>query len=100
MQYAIVEISGRQYMITPNQPVKVDYLGEETKSLEAKVLLTSDAGKITLGTPYLKDSLKLEVVEHLKGDKIRVAKYHSKSNTRRVVGSRAKYTKVVLKGEK
>lgn len=95
LDYAICEISGKQYKVIPGKPFEVDFLGD-VKQVEAKVLLLSEGEKIEVGTPYLKDSLKLEFVENTRGEKIRVAKFHAKANYRRVIGHKAKLTKVVL----
>lgn len=94
--YAIVEISGKQYKITPNNSLLVDYLGDKEKKIEVSVLLLSEAGKVKVGTPYLKDKITLKVLETVKGDKIRVSKFHAKANYRRTTGYRSKLTKVVL----
>lgn len=94
--FAVCEISGKQYRIEPNKPFEVDYLGEDVKQVEAKVLLLSEDGKVTIGTPFLKDSLKLDFLESVKSEKVRVAKFHAKANYRRATGHRAKMSKVVL----
>lgn len=94
--YAIVEISGKQYKITPNNSFLVDYLGDKEKKIEVSVLLLSEAGKVKVGTPYLKDKITLKVLETVKGDKIKVSKFHAKANYRRATGYRSKLTKVVL----
>lgn len=96
LDYAVCEISGKQYKVTPGKPLEVALQAENPKSIEAKVLLLSEGGKIQVGNPYLKESLKLEVVGNILGEKIRVAKFHAKANYRRVRGHRAKLTKVVL----
>ncbi len=96
MDYAICEISGKQYKVIPNQPLEVDFLGETDKKIEASVLMLSEGGKIKLGTPYLKEKLTLDCLEMVKADKIRVAKFHAKANFRKVTGIRPKKTKVVL----
>lgn len=96
LKYAIVEITGRQYKVTPGTEILVHNVGEITEIDCDKVLLLVDDKGISFGKPYLKDTLKFKVVGNLKGDKIRVAKYHSKSNTRKVVGSRNDYSKIVL----
>lgn len=100
LDYAICEISGKQYKITPNIPLEVDYLGEGKKNIEASVLLISEGGKVKLGSPYLKDKLSLSFLENIKADKIRVAKFHAKANYRKVTGHRAKKTKIVLSVKK
>lgn len=96
LNYAICEILGKQYKVIPGKSFKVDYLGEDPKEIEAKVLLISEDGNVKIGKPYLDETLKLSWVENIKADKIRVAKFHAKANYRRVRGHRAKLTKVVF----
>jgi ribosomal protein L21 len=86
MDYLIVQISGRQYKVEKDQPIKVDFLGEE-KNIEADVLVSSKDGKLEVGSPFLKTKAKFEVVGTTK-NKIRVAKYHAKANTRKVRGQK------------
>ena len=93
--FAICEISGKQYKVIPNQETLVDWLGEGDKKIDVQVLLLSEGGKIKTGAPYLKEKLALEILGTFKSKKIRVAKFHAKANYRRVTGSRAKKTKVV-----
>lgn len=96
LNYAVCEVGGKQYIVIPNQPLVVDNQDENLKKLEANVLLFSGDGKIKVGKPYLKEKLSLEVIGNIKGDKIRVAKFHAKANYRKVKGHRAKMTRVVL----
>lgn len=92
--FAICEISGKQYKIVPNEEILVDWLGEESKKIDVSVLLLSESGKIKVGTPYLKEKLTMDVLGTVKNKKIRVAKFHAKANYRKVTGARAKKTKV------
>jgi large subunit ribosomal protein L21 len=96
MKYAIVEIQGRQYRIEPGKELLVNNLGEIKNLVCDRVLLMVVGDKVAVGMPYLKETLEFEVLENLKGPKIRVAKYHSKANTRKVKGSRSKLSKVKL----
>ena len=98
--FAICEISGKQYKIVPELSLEVDWLGEDQKKIEASVLLLSEAGKLKIGNPYLKDKLKLECLGTVYADKIRVAKFHAKANYRKVSGSKAKKTKIVYSVKK
>ncbi len=98
--FAICEISGKQYKVLPNQSFDVDYLGEEDKKIEAQVLLLSENGQIKLGTPYLKEKLTLDFLATIKVDKIRVAKFHAKANFRKVTGHRAKKARLILNVKK
>lgn len=96
MDYAICEISGKQYKVVPNKPFEVDLQEGNLKQISAAVLLMAEGGKVKIGKPYLGEKLTLDVLEEVKGEKIRVAKFHAKANYRRVTGHRAKMTKVVL----
>lgn len=95
MQYAVLEINGKQVMVTPGQAFDVDLLSSE-KNIEAKVLMSVDDGKLTIGKPYLKDQVKLDILDIVQTKKIRVAKFHAKANYRKVTGSRKRMTRVIL----
>lgn len=94
--YAVVEISGKQYFIKPGSEILVDYLGTESKISCEKVLLLKTGDKVEVGTPFLKLQLDFEVLGSEKQKKIRVSTYHAKANTRRTIGSRAVKSKVKL----
>lgn len=96
LNYAVCEIDGKQYKVLQNIPFRVDYQGEESKDLEANVMLMVEDGKLHLGKPYLKEKLALKFVENIKGTKIRVSKYHAKANYRRTTGIRPKFTTLIL----
>jgi large subunit ribosomal protein L21 len=92
--YAVCEISGKQYKVVPGVQFNVA-LQEETKEISAKVLMLVEGDKVQVGSPYLTQELKLKVLENGMDKKIRVAKFHAKANYRRVRGYRSKITKVV-----
>ncbi len=95
MDYLIVQISGRQYKVEADKSFLVDFLGEQ-KNIEAEVLAQSKAGKLEVGSPFLKQKAKFDVLETVKDKKIRVAKYHAKANTRKVTGSKALHSRIKL----
>lgn len=94
LNYAICEINGKQFKVTPNKPIEVDFSGSD-KEIETAVLLLSEGGKIKIGAPFLKDKLILKILDTVKGKKVRVGKFHAKANFRRVTGYRSKKTKVI-----
>lgn len=96
MKYAICQIKGKQYKVEPGRALEIDLATDEQKDLSCKVLLISEEGKFRVGKPFLKDELTLNILENVKGEKLRVGKYHSKANFRRVTGQRAQHTKVIL----
>src|SRR5689334_8367216 len=94
MKYLICVVGGKQLKVIPNKPFAVD-LETDQKEITSKVLMMVD-DKVTIGTPYLKDDVKLKVLETGLGEKVRVAKFHAKANYRRVTGHRKASTKLVL----
>lgn len=98
LKYAVCEISGKQYSVEPGKPFEVTLpgLAWEARDIEVNVLMKVDDDRLKVGKPYLKEKLKLKVLETFKGKKIRVAKYHAKANYRRIKGFRANLAKVVL----
>lgn len=100
LNYAICEISGKQYKVVPGKAIEVAFQGEADSDIEANVLLLSEGDKLTIGSPYLKDKISLKRLENGKGEKIRVSKFHAKANFRKTTGYRSKITKVVLPVEK
>lgn len=99
LNYAVVEISGRQYKVKPDQILEVDYLGDIQDFKCDKILVKSDGNDLLIGAPYLKDTLKFEVLESIKKPKIRVAKYSAKANSRTVKGSRRIVSKIKLQAQ-
>lgn len=91
MAYAIIQINGKQYKVSPNEEITVDRVPykEGEKITLTDVLLVSNGDTITVGTPSVKNaSVVLTVKNHERGEKIRVAKFKSKSRYRRVKGHR------------
>ncbi|OGE64650.1 50S ribosomal protein L21 [Candidatus Daviesbacteria bacterium RIFCSPLOWO2_02_FULL_36_7] len=95
LNYAICEISGKQYKVVSGQTFEVS-LQQPGDNIEANVLLLSEDDKLQIGKPFLKEKLTLKRVEDIKGEKIRVSKFHAKANFRKTRGYRSKITKVVL----
>ena len=94
LNYAICEISGKQYKIIPGKTFEVS-LQKDGDPIEANILLLSEDGKLKIGKPFLKEKLTFKRVEDLKGPKIRVSKFHAKANYRKTIGYRSKITKLV-----
>lgn len=97
--YAIIEACGKQYKVSKGDVVFFEKLDtEEGKTIKFdNVILVSDAGKIELGTPYVKGAkVEGKVVAHGKSKKIIVFKYKAKKNYRRKQGHRQPYTKVEI----
>lgn len=103
MNYAIIKAAGKQYKVTPGLVLEIDKIeGEKGKSVSFdEVLLTGSDGSVAVGTPVVKGaSVTAKIVDHVQGDKVRVAKFKAKARYRRVAGFRAKLTKIEITGIK
>jgi large subunit ribosomal protein L21 len=99
MKYAVVTSGGKQYKVTEGQVLELDKVSAEPGSdyILDKVLLAVDGESVQVGAPYLDNTAVIaKVLEQVKGDKVRVAKFKAKSRYRKVQGFRAHLTKVEI----
>ena len=96
--YAIVNINGIQTKVTPDEVLDgaAPRPGEPGQTLTFdQVLLVADGDKIAVGQPYVKGaSLTAEVVEHLRGPKLRIFKFKRRREYRRRRGYRDELTRI------
>jgi large subunit ribosomal protein L21 len=95
--YAIVNINGIQTRVTPDEVLSVARLTGEpgAKLTFDQVLLVSDGDKIAVGKPYIKGaSLTAEVLEHLRGPKLKIFKFKRRREYRRRRGHRDELTRI------
>jgi large subunit ribosomal protein L21 len=95
--YAIVNINGIQTRVTPDEVLEVARLDGEpgAKLTFDQVLLVADGDKISVGQPYVKGaSLTAEVVDHLRGPKLKIFKFKRRREYRRRRGHRDELTRI------
>jgi large subunit ribosomal protein L21 len=95
---AVIKTGGKQYIAKENDFLVVDLLkAEKDADFEFDAVATFDPeGDVEVGMPLLETKVKAKVIEHVLGDKIRIAKFKAKSRYRKVTGFRPKYTKVQI----
>ena len=88
--YAVISLAGKQHVVKVGDKLTIDRLAaKEGDSLTvSNVLLVAGDGDRLIGTPTVNQSVTAKVIEHTKGDKIRVATYRAKSRYRKVKGHR------------
>lgn len=98
MKKAVILVGGKQYLVEEKETLRVDLLPAGTKELETDALLVIDGENVTVGTPTVegvKVSAKVKT-EEVKGDKIRVIRYHSKKRVHKETGHRQKYSEIEI----
>lgn len=93
---AVIASGGKQYIVEKDQTLELELLGD-AKKLELDALLTIDGDKISVGAPFV-DGVKVlaEVVEEVKGEKIKVLKFKAKKRIKRLTGHRQHYSLVKI----
>ncbi len=88
MNYAIIQLAGKQYRLSEGDTLTVDRQFEDTIKTDAVLLLHNDQD-IKVGTPKVAGAtVTLQKVEDIRGDKLRVFKFKAKSRYRRTQGHR------------
>lgn len=98
--YAIVEIAGKQYKVANDDTIEVDALtGKKgTVTFDTVLLYAKDAKTVEVGNPYVSGAtVKAEIIEHKKGDKVDVFKMKPKKRYQRKQGHRRHLTVLSIK---
>ncbi len=95
--YAVVKAGGKQYLVKNNDEIVVERVSMPEKKdieLETLAVFTDDGAKLELGTPMTGQKVKAHVMSHVKGDKVRIARFRAKVRYRIVKGFRAALTRL------
>ena len=91
--FAVVNSGGRQYKVSEDQELVVDRIaGEVGDQVELPVSLVANGDNLDLSGRRA----KVEILEHLRGDKIHVYKYKPKKTYRKKTGHRQELTRVKI----
>ena len=94
--FAIIETGGKQYRVCANEKIIVEKLIGEAGSkvtIDKVLLVKSDAGEISFGSPLVAGSkVEAEIVKTFKDDKVIIFKKRRRQNSRRKQGHRQQQT--------
>ena len=101
MEYIVIQISGKQYLMKLNTWYDIDFI-KYTKINDIiilnKILLFFKDNKVQLGYPFLSDiKIYAKIIKHIKNKKVTVLKTKPKKNYTRKYGHRQKFTRIILK---
>ena len=98
--YVIVDIQGQQFKVQKDQKLFVHRINaNEGDTVEfGKVLLIGNDDDITIGSPTI-DGAKvvLEVLSHVKGDKVLIFKKKRRKGYQKLNGHRQQFSQVIVK---
>lgn len=95
--YAVIETGGKQYRVQAGDTLEVERLAADKGSVIKiqKVLAVSDGTSLTLGKPYVEGAeVALEVVDHVRGEKVVSFDKKRRKGYSRTVGHRQELTVV------
>ena len=99
--YAVFKTGGKQYRATTGDILKVEKIEAEkgaTVELD-QVLMVGEGEEVKVGAPYLDGGkVTATVVEHGRGEKIRIVKFHRRKHHRKQMGHRQDFTKIEITG--
>lgn len=97
--YAIVDVAGQQFKVEEGKKIFVHRLSQdqgETVELD-KVLLIDLDGKVIVGEPIINGALvTAKVVEHMRGDKVKVFKKKRRKGYQKLSGHRQDLTQLEI----
>lgn len=95
---AVIRTGGQQFLVQQDEEIIVQKLESDVnKTVELETLGIIENGKeVAIGTPLLDTKVKATVLAHMKGDKVRIAKFKAKVRYRKVQGFRPELTKIKI----
>ena len=97
--YAVVRTGGKQYKVAKGDTLDVERLAaDQGASIElAEVLMLVDGDKVTVGSPTVPGAtVAAKILEHGRGEKIRIVKFRRRKHYRRQAGHRQDFTRVEI----
>lgn len=89
--FAVVKSGGKQYRVREGQEILVDRVkGDVGDSVELPVSFLVDDD----GVGFESRTAKVEILEHLRGDKIHIYKYKPKKTYRKKTGHRQELSRI------
>lgn len=98
--YAVLETGSKQYRVSAGDTLEVERLAVEAGKPFTfdRVLMVSNDGKVTLGTPTVSGaSVVADVVEHIRGEKKLTFKMKRRKGYHKSIGHRQELTIVKVK---
>ena len=97
--FAVIETGGKQYLVEEGTIISIEKIESEKNSTVNfdKILLHSLKGKLTIGTPFIKDVvITAELLSTEKDEKIRVFKFKKKTGYKKTRGHRQQLSTVKI----
>ncbi|MBO1531195.1 50S ribosomal protein L21 [Psychrobacter sp. F1192] len=98
--YAVIKSGGKQHRVVVDELLKVELLkAEKGETIKFEdVLMVVDGDNVKVGQPVVEGAnVEVEVVEHGRGEKIRIIKHKRRKHYHKEQGHRQWYTLLKIK---
>ena len=96
MKQAVIETGGKQYIVSKDDILDIELLGDE-KNVSFDVLCLIDGEDVTVGAPLVKDAaVTAEVLETVRAPKVTAIRYKAKKRVHKTRGHRQNYTRIKI----
>jgi large subunit ribosomal protein L21 len=92
--YAVIKIGGKQYRVEEGQKLLVDRQPHAAGDAFAPDVLMTGGDEVVTDRSKLEGAVSVQVVEHLRGEKIKVFKFKPKRGYRKTRGHRSELTRI------
>ena len=98
MSYAVIKTGGKQYSVTEGQTLLIERLPDDVGATVelTPLLLAGNGDPIFEGDGLASAAVKAEIVEHVRGPKLRVFKFKPKRGYKRRTGHRQELTRIKI----
>ncbi|WP_333795756.1 50S ribosomal protein L21 [Rheinheimera sp.] len=98
--YAVFQSGGKQHRVTEGQTLRLEKLDlEKGATVEFAALMIVNGEEVKIGTPLVEGSKVIaEVVDHDRGDKVKIVKFRRRKHYRKQAGHRQWFTEVKITG--
>ena len=99
--YAVFQSGGKQHRVTEGQIVRLEKLEAATGDVVEfdQVLMVSDSNDVKIGAPLVSGGkVTAEIVDHGRGDKVKIVKFRRRKHSRKQQGHRQWFTEVKITG--
>ncbi len=96
MKQAVIETGGKQYIVSKDDILDVELLGD-VKKVSFDVLLIIDGDDVQVGTPLVEGAkVSAEVLEVVRAPKVTAIRYKAKKRVHKTRGHRQSYTRIKI----
>lgn len=97
MMYAVIVTGGKQYKAMPGDLIRVEKIAAQVgETVELPILMIVKDDEPVVGKPFLDTKAQASVVNHGRGEKIKIIKFRRRKHHMKQMGHRQDYTTIKI----